>query len=118
VNAISGDLFAHLNRRFDLIVFNPPYIPTPNKMPRDWLALAWDGGPSGREVILRFLSHVEKHLTATGRMLLLISSVAGYKQVRDAMDAQFNIVKTVNSRKMFFETLYVLLGAQAKTAGR
>ena len=116
VNAISGDLFAHLNRRFDLIVFNPPYIPTPNKMPRDWLSQAWDGGSSGREVILRFLSQVDRYLTVKGRVLLLISSLTGYRQVKDWMDAKFNVVRTINSRRFFFETLCVLFGAEAKTA--
>lgn len=116
VNAVQGDLFANLGRRFDFIIFNPPYLPTQNKMPRDWLTQAWDGGSSGREVILRFLSQVDRYLTLTGRVLLLISSATGYRQVKDSMDSKFNVVKTINSRKFFFETLYVLLGTEVKTS--
>jgi release factor glutamine methyltransferase len=116
VSAVRGDLFANLGRRFDLIIFNPPYLPTQNKMPRDWLSQAWDGGSSGREVILRFLSQVDRYLTVKGRVLLLISSLTGYRQVKDWMDAKFNVVRTINSRRFFFETLCVLLGAEAKTA--
>lgn len=118
VNAVQGDLFANLGRRFDFIIFNPPYLPTQSKMPRDWLTQAWDGGSSGREVIIRFLAQVGRHLTAQGRVLLLVSSMTGYRQVRDLMDVKFNVVRTINSRKLFFETLYVLLGAEAKTAGQ
>lgn len=117
VNVVQGDLFANLGRRFDFIIFNPPYLPTQSKMRHDWLTQAWDGGRSGREVIGRFLSQVDKHLATKGRVLLLISSITGYRQVKDAMDVQFNVVRTINSRKLFFETLYVLLGAEAKTAG-
>ena len=115
VNAVEGDLFANLCRRFDFIIFNPPYLPIQNKLTPDWLTRAWDGGSSGREVILRFLSQVDRYLTAKGRVLLLISSLTGYRQVKDSMDAKFNVVRTISSRKFFFETLYVLLGAAAKT---
>jgi HemK-related putative methylase len=34
VEAIMGDLFADLNSRFDLIIFNPPYLPSGRDVPR------------------------------------------------------------------------------------
>ena len=40
---------------FDLIVFNPPYLPTqPEERIDDWLEYALDGGVDGRAVITRF----------------------------------------------------------------
>jgi release factor glutamine methyltransferase len=114
VEAVQGDLFANLNRRFDLIIFNPPYLPTQPKTSCDSLTRAWDGGPSGREVILRFLSQVDRHLTNQGRVLMAISSITGYREVTERMKAQFQIVKKLAERKVFFETLYVILGAEAK----
>jgi release factor glutamine methyltransferase len=114
VDAIQGDLFANLNRRFDVIIFNPPYLPTHTKMSSDWLTRAWDGGPSGREVIMRFLSQVDRHLTKKGRVLMTISSITGYREVTERMKAQFEIVRTLAERKVFFETLYVILGAEAR----
>ena len=40
---------------FDLIVFNPPYLPTaPSERIDDWLEYALDGGPEGLDVIARF----------------------------------------------------------------
>ena len=114
VEAIMGDLFADLNSRFDLIIFNPPYLPSGRDVPDDWQSRAWDGGPSGREVIVRFLSQVGNYLTQKGRMLLVISSITGYKEVTQLMHAQFNIVRAIAERKFFFETLYVVLGAEAK----
>lgn len=113
VEAIVGDLFADLHSRFDLIIFNPPYLPNRSDTSRDWQTRAWDGGPSGREVIALFLSQVGNYLALKGRVLLVISSITGYKEVTELMHAQFGIVRIVAERKFFFETLYVLLGAQA-----
>jgi release factor glutamine methyltransferase len=114
VVAVQGDLFANLNRRFHLIIFNPPYLPTQPKTLRDSLTRAWDGGPSGREVIMRFLSQVDRHLTTQGRVLIVISSITGYREVAERMKVQFQIVKKLGERKVFFETLYVILGAEAR----
>lgn len=114
VEAIMGDLFADLDSQFDLIIFNPPYLPSGRDVPSDWQTHAWDGGPSGREVIVRFLSQVGNYLTQKGRVLLVISSITGYNEVTQLMHAQFNIVRAIAERKFFFETLYVVLGAEAK----
>jgi release factor glutamine methyltransferase len=114
VEAIMGDLFADLDSQYDLIIFNPPYLPSGRDVPGDWQTRAWDGGPSGREVIVRFLSKVGNYLTQKGRVLLVISSITGYKEVTQLMRAQFKIVRAIAERKFFFETLYVVLGAEAK----
>jgi release factor glutamine methyltransferase len=115
VEAIRGDLFCNLNRRFDLIIFNPPYLPTDTNVSFDWLTQAWDGGPAGREVIMRFLTQVDGHLTSCGRVLMTISSITGYREVTERMKAQFEIVRILAERKVFFETLYVVLGAKLRT---
>lgn len=115
VEAIKGDLFCNLRRRFDLIIFNPPYLPTDTDVPCDWLTQAWDGGPAGREVIMRFITQVNRYLTNQGRVLLTISSITGYREVTERMKAQFEIVRSLGERKIFFETLYVILGANPQT---
>ena len=114
VDVVQGDLFANLDRRFDVIIFNPPYLPALSNGSSDWLTQAWDGGPSGREAIMRFLSHADMHLTKKGRVLMTISSITGYREVVERMKAQFEVVKTLAERKLFFETLYVILGADAR----
>lgn len=115
VEAIQGDLLCNLNRRFDLIIFNPPYLPPDANVPCDWLTQAWDGGPAGREVIMRFLTQVDGHLTNRGRVLMTISSITGYQEVTARMKEQFEIVRSLAERKIFFETLYVILGANPRT---
>ena len=67
---------------------------------------------------MQFLSQVADHLTEKGRVLLVISSITGYKEVTKLMHAQFGIVRVIAERKFFFETLYVVLGAEATQSAR
>ena len=55
VEVVRTDLFAGIRGPFDLVLFNPPYLPTqPEERMDDWLEYALDGGESGRAVIERF----------------------------------------------------------------
>ena len=78
VETLRSDLFSAVSGKFDLILFNAPYLPTlPEERIDDWLEYALDGGVLGRDVIERFLPQALSHLTDTGRILLLISSLTG-----------------------------------------
>ncbi len=110
VNAIEADLFGDLDYKFDLVVFNPPYLPTESDVSDDWYAKALDGGATGREAVLAFISRVRNHLTPHGRALVLVSSHTGYNAVVESMRSTFKIVKTVAKQKCFFETLHVVAG--------
>ncbi|MGZ4931556.1 MAG: HemK2/MTQ2 family protein methyltransferase [Halobacteriota archaeon] len=110
VNAVQADLFGDLDYKFDLVVFNPPYLPTGSDASNDWYAKALDGGAMGHEVILTFLSRVSGHLTPRGRALILISSLTGYGTVIESMCCKFKLVRTVGEQKCFFETLYAVIG--------
>ena len=82
VEAIRTDLFSGICGRFDLVLFNPPYLPTdPDERMDDWLEYALDGGPDGRATISRFLSGVGGVLAPAGRVLLLVSSLTGFSEV-------------------------------------
>lgn len=81
VRVIRTDLVAGLRRAFDLILFNPPYLPTiPGDRIDDWLEYALDGGETGREVISRFLDSAGSVIAPGGRILLLISSLTGKEE--------------------------------------
>jgi release factor glutamine methyltransferase len=83
VETVRTDLFAGLRGPFDLVLFNPPYLPTlPEERIDDWLEYALDGGPTGRETIERFAGEVGRVLAPSGRILLLISSLTGTNEVR------------------------------------
>ena len=82
LEVVRCDLFSGLRGRYDLILFNPPYLPT-KKEERidDWLEYALDGGTTGREVIARFAAAVDGVLAPQGRILLLVSGLTGIEEV-------------------------------------
>lgn len=79
VRVMRGDLFEPVaGQRFDLIVSNPPYLPTPDeRLPTQGVAVAWEAGPSGRAYIDRICVTVSEHLRPRGALLLVHSSVCG-----------------------------------------
>ena len=78
IDVVRTDLFTGIRGPFDLVLFNPPYLPTqPEERMDDWLEYALDGGESGRAVIERFARNVGDVLAPGGRILLLISSLTG-----------------------------------------
>ena len=89
VEVVRTDLYAGLKGPFDLIVFNPPYLPTTdNERIDDWLEYALDGGVDGREVIRRFASGLHRILHPYGRVLLLVSSLTGIQETRELFAEQ------------------------------
>jgi release factor glutamine methyltransferase len=73
-----GDLFQPIGtRRFDVILANPPYLPTPPAAAAVLGARAWDGGPHGRDVLDRICAEAPAHLRPGGVLLIVQSALAG-----------------------------------------
>ena len=73
-----GDLFSAVaGRRFDVILSNPPYLPTPAGQPSPIGAAAWEGGPDGRRLVDRICHQAADHLRPGGELLLVHSSLCG-----------------------------------------
>ena len=106
VEARVGLLFKPVaGERFDLIIFNPPYLPQEPKEKIGRLELAWSGGPTGREVSNMFIENVRTVLKEGGRVLLIQSSVsAGEKTIEHLKRKGFS-VRVLDKRKLDFETL-------------
>jgi len=107
--AVRTDLFAGLSGPFDLILFNPPYLPTaPEERIDDWLEYALDGGPTGRVVIERFIADAGRVLAPFGRVLLLVSSLTGLDEVRDLFARAGFVSFVVDIEQLEGETLFVI----------
>jgi release factor glutamine methyltransferase len=87
VSARRGDLFAPIaGRRFDVIVSNPPYVPSAtDRLPRRGLARAWEAGASGRVFVDLICAQAPAHLTDSGILLLVHSSVCRERLTIDAL---------------------------------
>lgn len=111
IEIIRTDMFAGIRKgpQFDLILFNPPYLPTSEdeKVP-GWLNYAFDGGIDGRTSIRYFLEEVSGYLAPGGTILLLVSSLTGIKEVSERMQAYGLKTKIAASTKCSFEELVVI----------
>jgi release factor glutamine methyltransferase len=107
-----GDLFEPVqDEKFDLILFNTPYLPT-NEDERidDELDAAWDGGADGREVIDRFLVDLKPHLNPGGKVQLVQSSLSDVDLTLEKL-YEIGLDASVTAReKCFFEEIVVITG--------
>jgi release factor glutamine methyltransferase len=116
VQVIRTDLFKGIKpeipeTRFDLILFNPPYLPTcKEEKVEGWLNYAFDGGVSGRETLNQFLDEVGAYLRPGGKILFLISSLTGLEDVSEKMNCLGFSVEISGRKKISFEELIVLKG--------
>ncbi|MFC6941851.1 HemK2/MTQ2 family protein methyltransferase [Salinirubellus sp. GCM10025818] len=110
IEAVRADLVTPFrDSSFDLVTFNPPYLPTPEEDGRDdWMERALSGGESGREVIEPFLDTVRRVLVPDGRVLLLVSSLTGIDAVRDRARNNGLTTRVVEEESFPFERLVVL----------
>ncbi|MGA9099205.1 MAG: HemK2/MTQ2 family protein methyltransferase [Methanotrichaceae archaeon] len=109
LEVVRADIFGGLKAKFDLVIFNPPYLPTSGEeRTSGWINYALDGGENGRETINRFLEMLKYHLNPNGRCLLLVSSLSGLKDIKEKAQVEgFKTIEVANER-CFFEQLYVL----------
>ena len=104
VKAKKSDLFSAIprNKKFDFIVFNPPYLPS--KKPE---ILALDGGKNGREILDRFLAGLPQRLAMHGIALFMQSSLNGLQRTKKKLRENGLAGKIVARQKLFFEELVV-----------
>jgi len=109
IKLVACDLFSKIDGSFDVIVFNPPYLPSPTIRDR-----TIDGGERGVETINRFLDELAQHLAKDGIGLLVVSSFNDLDRLMaNHPDLGFRVVR---ERSLFFERLYVLEARARKTA--
>jgi release factor glutamine methyltransferase len=74
---LQSDLFESFRTtaKFDVILFNAPYLPTEKTEGKSWLERAWTGGETGRILIDRFISEASQHLKPSGYILLMQSTL-------------------------------------------
>lgn len=87
---------------FDLIWFNPPYLPSDGIEDR-----AVDGGAGGIEVPTHFLDEALRVLREDGRILVLLSEEGDIGRFRNLCLDRGLSVQEKSRRKLFYETLVV-----------
>lgn len=106
IPTIQSDLFKRISGKFDVIAFNPPYLPRDKREPKD-SQLATTGGVSGDETILRFLKEAPKHLNKNGIILILLSSLTPRKRILLLLSKLKLKKRKLSSKRLFMEELEV-----------
>lgn len=93
----------------DVVVCNPPYLPTdPADERDDWMEVALSGGESGLAVIEPLLSTAGRVLSDDGIVLLLVSTLTGVEAVVSIADSAGFSAIVLDEESFPFETLSVL----------
>lgn len=100
IAVVQSDLFAAVEGRFDVMAFNPPYLPAGDGDVR------WDGGREGRGVARRFLHHADRYLTENGRIYLLLSTLGDIPRLLKAFQGRYRF-RRKKRLPLFFERLVV-----------
>ena len=106
IEFIQSDLFSNITAKYDIMIFNPPYLSG-----QDTEVLAVDdkrqlvGGKEGHEISVKFLEGAGQYLSENGKIYILTSTETSDKIVERARQL-FSVRKLVEQR-MFFEVLAV-----------
>jgi release factor glutamine methyltransferase len=107
-----GDLFSVLDSKdsFDVIIFNPPYLPTTKKDlvgGLGWFDKAVNGGADGLNITKHFINHVSGFLKKNGRVYFVFSSLCSREKLESLIKKNNFIFEIVNSCRFNDETLDV-----------
>ena len=105
-NAVRSDLFEKVKGKYNLIIFNPPYLPEDENEDKE-SKLVTTGGKKGNEVLERFLKDAKEHLSLNGNVLIVVSSLTlGVEGLFREHGYEFRLLEAKN---LFFEKLFVYL---------
>ena len=117
ISFIQGNLFAPIRMRteFDVIAFNPPYLPSESVEEDSWLRQAWSGGISGRDVVESFIREARNYLKPDGAVYLILSTISNIEtSLHDFEGTGLRASVIAQQDLPFFETI-VLLKAEFET---
>jgi len=104
IQVLQSDLFEKVDGYFDVIAFNPPYLPGDSSS-TSWIERSWSGGGKGSEIPITFLDQAWRHLAPGGRIYMVLSSLTGLTSVLKAAKERY-VSEMLVEQRMFFESLY------------
>jgi len=108
IDVILGDLLISLKPPsiFNLIVFNPPYLPAED--PGNW-GLAWSGGKTGRKVVERFIIMIRDHMRSSKTKYQMVLSSLMKPEILLKRLSSFGFKCLISAKKrFFFEEIYLI----------
>lgn len=108
---LQGNLFAPLSTRakFDVILFNAPYLPSESIELNNWLECGWSGGINGRQIIDRFICEASTYLKRKGHILLMQSTLSGVDETLNKFKQKGLQTEIIAEQSLpFFETIVLI----------
>jgi len=99
-----------LKGKFDIIIFNPPYLPSIEKediLRSEESDLSWDGGIKGFEIFLKFLDQVKKFMNFehTSFIYYISSSKTDLKELDRKISEHRFKNEELDKKHIFFEDI-------------
>jgi len=108
IKAKVSDLFSNVNEKFDLIVFNPPYLPE-DELEDEETRRITTGGKNGYEILEKFIIDSKDYLNKNGKILIVFSSLTDKNKIDEVLKENKYKFECLEKKKLFFEELYVYL---------
>jgi release factor glutamine methyltransferase len=105
------DLFfsIRVGERFNVILFNAPYLPSKSIYDDSWLGRAWSGGVTGRQIIDRFIREAPKYLKQDGCIFMMESTLSDVSETFRRFEENDLKASVVAGRDLpFFETVVLV----------
>jgi release factor-specific protein-(glutamine-N5) methyltransferase len=102
---VKSDLFSELDEKFDIIVVNPPYIPSEdingldNEVKNYEPLLALDGGKDGLDKYRAIAGEYSKYLNEEG-IILIEAGIGQMKELIDMFPGEKQILEDYNNQKI------------------
>jgi len=99
----------------DVLIFNPPYVVTPDEeMEGNGISISWAGGKDGRTVIDQFLKCVPTLLSPLGVLFLVLIEENKPDEVIKILKETHGLIGTVVAKERCgIEVLYILMVARS-----
>ncbi len=111
IKTIKSDLFENIKGKYDLIIFNPPYLPLDKREDKE-SALSTSGGKKGYEILERFINELRSHLNKNGKALIVFSSFTNKRKIDSSLKKNNFKYRLLEEKKLpFFEILYCYLAS-------
>ena len=108
IKAKLSDLFSSVDEKFDLIVFNPPYLPE-DELEDEETRRITTGGKNGYEILEKFIIDSKDYLNKNGKILIVFSSLTDKNKIDEVLKENKYKFECLEKKKLFFEELYVYL---------
>ncbi len=109
IKFIVSDLFSSVVKKYDCIIFNPPYLPQEEIKGKKIEDIELYGGRKGYEIIKKFFSEVSNYLEKDGIIIMVFSSLSAKKEVDKIIKLKGFNFEELSRKHIFFEDLYVYL---------